>query len=689
MTPCRGKVVAVDTPWYHHPLRIAALQCNYEPDNLAVLDRWHDSGFNTEQLLHLIGQDYYGLFDEQRHGTTLARYLDKAHALGMRIIVYMNTHLIPQPLADRDPEWAARTPDGQYRTAYETYRLACPNSPWADWVLDGLEKLAHYDIDGVFSDGPSGACACAHCARLYPQGTLPASPAAGSSEALALQQFDLETRVRFCRRFYERLKSVRAQAICYQNLDVLHLPCEPFLPYNDLVGSEGAFMFYGPPGQAYLWKTSLRAKALEACSHGKPTVIFAAGDQKPWSWYLHAPGETRIMYAASVANGASVWYGLHCPSRSMDLPGGRAAAGMNRFLAEHESLYHDTESLARTAVLHSPSTRAHYRTASEASDFYAASGSAAAQGPGDVGRSLEGCAAMLYQSQVPFDLLSEEAAGTDGLGRYTCVVLPTCACLPDAAVQGLRAFVRRGGLLVATLDSSLFDGDGRRREDFGLADVFGASIREGVDRFRNFNYFEIADRAHPLVEDLAVSLIAAPEYGLRVEATTAQVVARYRAPLAGRYEPMTPLAGPAVLWNRFGEGHCLYLAGTFGEFYLEYAVLEYRQLLYGAIRRWAPPPVQMPGAPPSLEVAFRRKRDDSAALIHLINYTGSMVRPIQQALPLQQVRLAMRPDALSWQPARAQALVSGSTLGIARTGDGIELELPEIAGEYEVVLLLP
>jgi hypothetical protein len=152
---------------------------------------------------------------------------------------------------------------------------------------------------------------------------------------------------------------------------------------------------------------------------------------------------------------------------------------------------------------------------------------------------------------------------------------------------------------------------------------------------------------------------------------------------------MTPLAGPAVLWNRFGEGHCLYLAGTFGEFYLEYAVLEYRQLLYGAIQRSAPPPVQVCGAPPSLEVAFRRKRDDSAALVHLINYTGGMVRPIQQALPLRSVRLAVRGDALPWQPTEAQALVSGSALGIVETGDGIELEVPEIAGEYEVVVLRP
>ena len=36
-------------PWYTHPLRIAALQCNFEKDNFAVLDVWRRDGFNTEQ----------------------------------------------------------------------------------------------------------------------------------------------------------------------------------------------------------------------------------------------------------------------------------------------------------------------------------------------------------------------------------------------------------------------------------------------------------------------------------------------------------------------------------------------------------------------------------------------------------------------------------------------------------------
>ncbi|HEY66260.1 MAG TPA: hypothetical protein G4O02_17045, partial [Caldilineae bacterium] len=644
----------------------------------------------VEQLLHLIGDGYYGLFQEERHGEVLARYLDKAHRLGMRIIVYVNTHLIPPFMAEKDPEWAARHPDGSYRTAYDTYRLACPNSPWADWVMAELEKLARYEIDGVFSDGPSGACACDHCARAFeawygspmPRGAQPGSP-----EAEALRRFDLETRVRFCRRFYETLKAIRPQAICYQNLDVLSLPSEPFLPYNDLLGSEGGFMFYGPPRRGYLWKTSLRAKVLEGCAQGRPTVIFAAGDQKPWSCYLHAPGETRLMFAASVANGASVWYGLHCPIENMNRPGGQAAGAMNQFLAQHEAIYDDTDSLANVALLHSASTRIHYQTAREASDFYEAAGTALARGVGDVAASFEGFAAMLYHSQIPFDVLPEEVCARGGWDRYRCLVAPTGACLSDAVIASLRDFVRGGGLLIASLDTSLFDEQGRRREDFGLADVFGACIEERIDHFRDFNYFEVIDSSHPAMRELAVRLAPAPAFGLRVRPTTARVLARYHAPLAGRYEPMTPLAGPAVLWNEFGQGHCLYLPGTFGEFYREYTTLEFRQIVAGAIRAFAPPSIQIMGAPPSLEVTLRRKRDGSMTMVHLVNYTGGMTRPIQQALPLRDLRIILREDVLAGRPQRARALVAGEELSITSTEEGTLVTLTDLSSEYEVLVI--
>ena len=102
---------------------------------------------------------------------------------------------------------------------------------------------------------------------------------------------------------YRRFKQQKPDGVLYINLPIGHehasyADLRKELPYNDLVGTEGGFMFYESPKQARLWKTSLAARHLEAVAPEKPRVIFMAGDQKPWSWYMHQPGETAFCIAS-------------------------------------------------------------------------------------------------------------------------------------------------------------------------------------------------------------------------------------------------------------------------------------------------------------------------------------------------------------------------------------------------------
>src|SRR5436309_5884777 len=62
------------------------------------------------------------------------------------------------------------------------------------------------------------------------------------------------------------------------------------------------------------------------------------------------------------------------------------------------------------------------------------------------------------------------------LARLKTLILPNVAALSDEQCRQLRAFVARGGGLVATYETSLCDERGARRPDFGLADLFGVSF---------------------------------------------------------------------------------------------------------------------------------------------------------------------------------------------------------------------
>ena len=76
----------------------------------------------------------------------------------------------------------------------------------------------------------------------------------------------------------------------------------------------------------------------------------------------------------------------------------------------------------------------------------------------------------LIQSKVPFDIIFDQ--NLDDLSNYKVLVLADQECLSDEQLDKIRAFVRRGGGLVATGLTSLYTPERRRRRTFGLHDLF-------------------------------------------------------------------------------------------------------------------------------------------------------------------------------------------------------------------------
>ncbi len=476
-------------------MRIAALQCNYEDGkNLAVVAKWKSRGFNVEQLFHPMADSYSALFDLQRHGEILARYLEESHRAGIRVILYLNVHIIGPSHAHRREEWAQRSRDGGWPLFYDTYHPCCFTGPWRDHFFGVLDSLADVDVDGVFLDGPAmadGGCWCPACRAAFDR--KHGSPLEGA-DAKARQEFYTGQRSEFLTLSYRRFKALKPEAVFYINLPVTN-PAASYtdirdaLSYNDIVGSEGGFLFYGPARKAFLWKPGVRARLIEAIAPDRPRVIFMAADHKPWSWYPNTPVETRLCIASSSANGASIWWGLHGSTRLLPTPGARAASDMVRFLARHEEHYTAARSAARVAVLHSYDTERERGAAVEASDFYG-TGAGAKQEAGSFAKSFEGFADALCRWSIPWDAVTDLDLSADRLAAYDLLVLPTCSCLSDGAVAAVRAFVERGGNLAATFDVSRFDERGAVRAEPGLADVLGIRTTGTITGYRDFNYFE-------------------------------------------------------------------------------------------------------------------------------------------------------------------------------------------------------
>jgi hypothetical protein len=86
---------------------------------------------------------------------------------------------------------------------------------------------------------------------------------------------------------------------------------------------------------------------------------------------------------------------------------------------------------------------------------------------------------LLLRNQIPFRYVLSDAL--DALGDLRLIVLPHVLPLSDAAAERLCAFAGKGGIILATGRSSLYDEFMRQRRDYALADVFGVSFSNAFE----------------------------------------------------------------------------------------------------------------------------------------------------------------------------------------------------------------
>ncbi len=186
--------------------------------------------------------------------------------------------------------------------------------------------------------------------------------------------------------------------------------------------------------------------------------------------------------------------------------------------------------------------------------------------------AVMGAAKALQEAHIPYAVVTR--ANLDKLGDFRVIVLPNVLVLGDDEIAALKAFVADGGSLYASRYSSLFDLDGKQRDDFGLADVLGVSYR-GMGA-EGLSFLTPAD-------DALASAIAPQDHIIHqggqfdIEATDAEVIATVTLPWypegggsvlrpsfsSIHSNPPGPTGtAPALVWRNHGRSRTCYAAGA-------------------------------------------------------------------------------------------------------------------------------
>lgn len=633
----------------------------------------------------------------------LAAYLDKSRAAGFRTIVYFNVHAVkPEFGADR-PEWRQVRFDGTpLDDIYGVETSFCVNSPWRDWVRDVCLDLCKYPIDGIFFDGPclfANCCYCAHCRKLYMETIGKEMPPkeAGHPETRDLARFQAESLRRFLEHSNKAIKSVRPDVLLYCNAGPREEPYyligrnnRVLIQSQDVLGAEGGFVYDELSGQP-AWRVGSNAKYYQTQAAGKPTVVFVSPSHYPWISSYQTDAELELAFAQAPVHGSGVWFfGFPWfPER----PAFKKIAASYKFFSDHRDVYYGTRSLARAAIVWPADALNCYKNPADSPE---ARGSR--EPTGNINDEFNGFYDALIKNHTPCDILDEESLRREDIGRYSLLILPNAACTGKEANNRLREYVKAGGNIIATFETSICDDSGGRQTDFGLADLFGVRLlRSPVKPYPHF-YFYRRDGWTDVFSGIQAELLPAPRVSCEIALSGAKEVSPYSIKFKGwDGSEIVPSEFPAVTVNEFGKGRAIYLAGPFGEHYWKYKQLEIR-LLLGNLCRWLLPPIiALDGAPETIELVHRQTAD-GREIISLINYSGGLTRPFEAIEPVTGIIVKIKKDggggfgvrsgpvAPVPERPRATALKLGRALEVVRERDELTVRLPRLEAFETIVL---
>ena len=436
--------------------------------------------------------------ERERWNRKLIRpFVQKAHDEGLKVSFYMKlTNLMWKTMFHERPEskdWIMVYPDGS-PALYQGFPfryMGCLNNPsWLQHLKDMIKSAIDYDPDALFYDNcfiprelrgsrddesaaGGWACYCDSCRERFKSYTrevlgwecaLPAKPDWHDPMWQTFISFRDKTFADAVGMVVEHAHELKPDIVVYPNVTP---------PWVGAGGAKGsATNLIADKVDLLLFERRGAPRLDTPPAGGMPRAINAAVDWKyGWRlrdtpiWYrMNKPGsyttdQMKIgLGEASAFNGAT--HHIMAAGLAREHEKAQAIRRHYGFLQENEHFYTDVEPVADVAIHVSMPTINWYHP------------DRVAQGAEDLPMNIQGIAQALVELHIPFNVVLDDDLARDH--GYRVLVLPNVASMSDEQVDAVASFVERGGSLVATNVTSLYDEKYRTRSDYALADVFGA-----------------------------------------------------------------------------------------------------------------------------------------------------------------------------------------------------------------------
>jgi hypothetical protein len=606
--------------------------------------------------------------------------------LGMVVIVRTDPHATYDDVQAAHPDWIAVTADGQPRRHWASPEMwvTCGLGPYNFEFMTEVKKeiMSRYRVDGIFInrwDG-SGMCYCVHCRKNFKNASGFELPRTNNPQDPARRAYILWRQQRLFDLWQQWDQAVRKI-----NPDSCVIPNTGGGATSSLdmkkIGELAPTLMADRQARRGLmspWAIGMNAKEYRAALGMKPIVgIFSVGLEEPYRWKdsVQSGEEIRLWVADLVANGMRPWFtkfgGVLHDERWL-----KPVEDIYRRLASWENYLRNERPLARVGVVYS-----------QQSNWF---------GAGRDEGHVNGWYQALIEARIPFELVHDQLLDTAHIGQLKTLILPNIAALSDAQCDQLRAFVKNGGGVIATYETSLYDEQGVRRKDFALQDLFGVNWSGRVEGPMQNSYLRLEHDAvphHVMLKGLedapriinGVSRLVVEPHEKFPPMPLTLIPSYPDLPMEMVYPRVekTDIAG-MYLHEMEYNGRVAYFPWDIDRTFWEVLCVDHFKLLRNAVEWTAnePPPVTVSG-PGVLDVTAWKQKNSFT--VHLVNLTNPMMMkgPVRELIPVseQQVRLRL-PDGA--RVSRVHLLAADRKPQFTQRGRELHIVVPSIL-DHEVV----
>ena len=627
-----------------------------------------------------------------------------AQKMGITIVARTDAQACLNEAAALHPEWLNIDDKGKprkHKSFLDTRTVTCGYGDYNFKYMTSIHKeiMENYMVDGLFCNRwqgwARGMCYCKTCQKLFAEfsGGM-ALPRKHSQKDVIKKYYEWETErlTELWHLWDGEIRKINPNARYYTNVGIDIDRATELAPIY-ICEAQGR-------GNNEPWHFGESGKRMRTI-FGPNKKIIALGGMTYGSRHSVAPeAEVRMWLLSAITSGLSPWI-IKSSATNWDNRWIPALEKVYKWHYENEDYMKNKENFANVAIL--------FRKDGPRNPLLGTGATTAVGGDVDIdpegrlkypdipvndGAEITGFYNALVEARIPFEMAYNQKLESSDIDKFKVLILANASHLTESECEKIRQYVKRGGSIVATFETSLYDETGKRRPDFGLADLFG--VKNTADSGSNGSnaYIRLEhDTKHPILSGLEeAQQIVSTGRSTKVQSTASfsypamtKIPTYPTDPMEHIYPRIPKTDIPEVYTREINDrSRVVYLPGDIGGTFSRGMAPDFVTVIKNAVE-WAmngPKPVTVSG-PGMLEVSCWGQ--EKSMTVHMLNCTNPfMLRSAyREDIPIGAQHVTVHIP--SGKTARdIKLLVAGTRPRVERLGNTLSFIIPSIV-DHEVV----